>query len=168
MIDELHDLFRHMAWADGRVWSAILATPSTEGDALLREKLWHIHLVQRAFLSIWSGTAPDYRELSTFPDLRALQQWGRTYHDEVRPFLGTLEEPALGQPVRLPWAAQLAATFGKDAADPTLRETLLQVAMHSTYHRGQVNTRLRELGGDPPLVDYIAWIWISRPTAEWA
>jgi uncharacterized damage-inducible protein DinB len=50
---------------------------------------------------------------------------------------------------------------------PTLAETMLQVASHSTYHRGQVNARLRELAGEPPLVDYIAWIWFGRPAPEW-
>ena len=34
---------------------------------------------------------------------------------------------------------------------------------HSTYHRGQVNARLREIGAEPPLVDYIAWLWFDRP-----
>jgi len=41
------------------------------------------------------------------------------------------------------------------------------VALHSLYHRGQVNARLREVGGTPPLVDYIAWLWFGRPAAEW-
>ena len=49
---------------------------------------------------------------------------------------------------------------------PTLAETALQVAMHSTYHRGQVNARLRQIGGEPPLVDFIAWIWFGRPAPE--
>ena len=43
-----------------------------------------------------------------------------------------------------------------------------QVASHSTYHRGQVNARLREVGGTPPLVDYIAWIWFGRPAPNWS
>ncbi len=42
-----------------------------------------------------------------------------------------------------------------------------QVANHSTYHRGQVNRSLRQLGGEPPLVDYIAWVWFGKPKAEW-
>jgi uncharacterized damage-inducible protein DinB len=45
---------------------------------------------------------------------------------------------------------------------------MIQVATHSTYHRGQVNARLREVGGEPPLVDYIAWIWFGRPAPEWS
>jgi len=44
---------------------------------------------------------------------------------------------------------------------------VLQVAMHSSHHRGQVARRLRELGVESPLTDYIAWIWMSRPVADW-
>jgi hypothetical protein len=32
-------------------------------------------------------------------------------------------------------------------------KALLQGAMHSHYHRGQDATRLRELGGEPPMTD---------------
>jgi hypothetical protein len=32
---------------------------------------------------------------------------------------------------------------------------------------GQVNVRLRELGCEPPLVDFIAWIWLGQPSADW-
>jgi len=39
--------------------------------------------------------------------------------------------------------------------------------MHSTHHRGQVNARLRELGGEPPLADFIVWLWWGRPAASW-
>jgi uncharacterized damage-inducible protein DinB len=39
--------------------------------------------------------------------------------------------------------------------------------MHSAYHRGQVASQLRELGGEPPLTDFVAWIWLDRPPADW-
>ena len=42
---------------------------------------------------------------------------------------------------------------------------MLQVALHSMYHRGQINARLRDFGGNPPLVDFIAWVWLGRPAA---
>jgi uncharacterized damage-inducible protein DinB len=61
-----------------------------------------------------------------------------------------------------------AKRFGRDPAAVTLAKTAFQVTGHSTCHRGQVNRRLRELGADPPLADYIAWLWIGRPAAEWA
>jgi uncharacterized damage-inducible protein DinB len=167
VLSTIHDLFRHMAWADAKVWRTALTTPGAEEDRLLREKLWHVHMVQRAFLAIWRGSEPAFEELSSFPDLRALAAWGRGYHDDVAPFLTTIEASALDRPLRLPWAARITAMLCVEPADPTLQETLFQVAMHSLYHRGQVNMRMRELGAEPPLVDYIAWIWIGRPAPEW-
>ena len=49
----------------------------------------------------------------------------------------------------------------------TLGDTAWQVFSHSTYHRGQMATRIRELGGEPPAVDYIYWAWTRRPAAAW-
>jgi uncharacterized damage-inducible protein DinB len=40
--------------------------------------------------------------------------------------------------------------------------------MHSHYHRGQNATRLRELGGEPPMTDLIVWYWKGRPRPDWA
>ncbi|MGH9902557.1 MAG: DinB family protein, partial [Pyrinomonadaceae bacterium] len=57
--------------------------------------------------------------------------------------------------------------IGRAPATTTAGETALQVVLHGTYHRGQVNARLKEVGGVPPLVDYIAWLWLGRPAAEW-
>jgi len=44
---------------------------------------------------------------------------------------------------------------------------MLQVPLHSQYHRGQINARLRAVGGEPPRVDYIVWVWLGRPGAHW-
>jgi uncharacterized damage-inducible protein DinB len=57
--------------------------------------------------------------------------------------------------------------LGREPVEPTMGESLFQLTSHGTYHRGQVNSRLRELGAEPPLVDYIAWIWLGRPAPAW-
>jgi len=49
----------------------------------------------------------------------------------------------------------------------SIGEALTQAAMHSHYHRGQNATRLRELGGEPPMTDYIVWLWKGRPQPAW-
>lgn len=38
--------------------------------------------------------------------------------------------------------------------------------MHTTYHRGQLNTKIRELGGEPPLTDFIYWVGLDKPKAD--
>jgi uncharacterized damage-inducible protein DinB len=37
----------------------------------------------------------------------------------------------------------------------TMREILTHVALHASYHRGQIAAAIREAGGPPPYTDYI-------------
>jgi uncharacterized damage-inducible protein DinB len=156
-----------MEWADARVWTAALRTEPA--DPRLHHVLSHVHIVQRAFLTMWTngdiGAAVERtKELHTLPDLLA---WARTYYPEAHAFLDAATDDRLAAPLQMPWAAQIEASLGRPPASTTLAETFLQVTSHSTYHRGQVNARLRELGVEPPLVDYIAWLWAGRPAPEW-
>jgi len=56
--------------------------------------------------------------------------------------------------------------LGQETEPASLAETLFQVPAHSTYHRGQVNALIRNAGGEPPLVDFIVWVWLGKPTNE--
>ena len=67
----------------------------------------------------------------------------------------------------LGWASLVKRALGRAPDVTSVGDTVLQVALHSMYHRGQINARLREAGGEPPLVDYIAWVWLGRPAASW-
>ena len=180
LLSSLQDQFRHMEWADAVVWQKVLSVDAILADEILRARLHHIHLVQRVFLAVWQGefaTCQDSNErqaavmawVNKGGDLRGadLLAWGQAYHRDVQPYLRSLSEAALAQTVALPWAEMVAARIGQTPASSTLAETLQQVTMHSAYHRGQVNTRLRELGAEPPLVDFIAWVWLGKPAAQW-
>ena len=163
------DLFSHMAWADAVVMRAAQECPAAADDPVIREKLHHIHLVQRAFLHLWTRTPFHLPELSSFADLAALERWAREYHAELHSFVEALGDRALDEIVPIPWADRIVQTIGVASAEPvTLGTTMLQVAMHSGYHRGQVNLRLRELGSTPPLTDFIAWYWMGKPAPQWS
>jgi uncharacterized damage-inducible protein DinB len=165
-LEVLQELFRHMQWADALVWTAVLQHPDAAGDLKLRGTLFHIHMVQRAFLYVWQA-GPLNAPPSDPPDLPTTFGDARDYYSDVTGFLSTLGEDHLERPVVLPWAGRFARSLGREPATPTLAETILQVTLHSTYHRGQVNARLRELSIEPPLTDYIAWIWFDRPEPQW-
>ncbi len=45
---------------------------------------------------------------------------------------------------------------------------MIQVYLHSSYHRGQVNSLIRRSNNEPPLTDFIAWVWLGKPAALWA
>lgn len=157
-------LLSHAEWADALVWKAALS--SGEEDDELRAKLHHLHLVQWAYLHIWRAEQVRPRELSTFPTLAGIRGWAREYYRELPSYLGALSDPDLGSEVRIPWADRLVQRFGK-ARPTTLAESVLQVALHSSYHRGQVVRRLRELDVEAPVSDFLAWIWLDRPEADW-
>jgi uncharacterized damage-inducible protein DinB len=162
----LTDLYRHMEWADAAVWAAVLASGSGRTDAKLSEYLYHLHVVQHAFLRAWRGEARE-TPYPTFDDTPSLMRWGRDYYGEAFAHLSTLGEEQVSEPMPVPWAGMVEQRLGRAPGVTTLGETVLQVALHTLYHRGQINARLRDVGGEPPLVDYIAWIWLGRPAAEW-
>ena len=101
---------------------------------------------------VWRG---DYSgpQIVSFPDSASLLHGAREYYVEVAKYVGDLGGQDLGRALVVPWTRMSEDRLGRKAEAPLLGETLLQVTMHSTYHRGQVSTRLRELGGEPPLTD---------------
>jgi uncharacterized damage-inducible protein DinB len=166
--DDLLPLLRHMEWADARMWDAVLAlAPRAQAEPSLRERLLHIHLVQRAFLAMWRG-APmtSYPSPDDFPELPALGGYARAYHAEAAALVAGLGEAELDAPQPVPHSEALAPAGGSVTV-ATRAETVVQVAMHSSYHRGQVATQLRALGGEPPLTDFVVWIWLGRPAPSW-
>ena len=164
-VDTLSDLYRHMEWADATVWTAVLRSTSVCTDEKLQGLLYHLHLVQHAFLRIWRGEPRD-TPYPTFDAAVALMHWAMDYHPEVRAELDRRSQQT-SDVLEVPWATMTAKRLGRTPGPTTFGETALQVTLHSLYHRGQVNLRLRELGGEPPLVDYIAWLWLGRPEATW-
>lgn len=157
----LADLYAHQAWADAEHWGAIEAHHAALQDKAIRERLHHIHLVQRAFLSLAKGEQVVATRLEDFAGMAALKEYGRQYHEEVATALPGLGDARLAEMISVPWFK-----------DPPIRisvtQALTQAAMHSHYHRGQNASRLRELGGEPPLTDLIVWYWKGRPSPEWS
>jgi uncharacterized damage-inducible protein DinB len=144
----------------------VLADEAGQSDAKLRETLYHLHVVQRAFLRVWRSE-PRETPYPTFDGALSLMRWGRTYYDEAMSHLEGLNDEQVAKAMPVPWAAMVEQRLGRAPEVTSVGETLMQVALHSTYHRGQVNARLRALDGEPPLTDYIAWIWLGRPAASW-
>jgi uncharacterized damage-inducible protein DinB len=161
------ELFRHMEWADARVWTSL--TASAADDDRLRTLLVHVHTVQRAFLAVWRGLPPEggFRSPESFASLADVRAWAQPVYAEQRDFLSS-GDADLTRVLCPPWVAQVEQVLGRRAGPTTLGETAFQVASHTTHHRGQINTRLRELGVEPPYVDYIVWLWLDRPAAEWS
>lgn len=92
--------------------------------------------------------------------LADLKQHARNYHVEVRGLVGGLDQTGLEEFVEVPWFTPPVKL--------SRRHALTQAAMHSHYHRGQNATRLRELGGVPPMTYFIIWLRKGQPAAQWS
>lgn len=168
-LDVLRDLIQHMEWADAAVWRAVLTHEGARHDTRLHDLLRHLHSVQKMFLLVWRGESiiAEFKAFAEIPDASGLQQRAIAYYPELRRFLETLDSASMTRGIVMPFLDEFEKKLGETFAVPTLAETMFQVTSHSTYHRGQVNARLREVGGEPPLVDYIAWLWFGRPAPDW-
>lgn len=168
-LDLLRELMAHMEWADARVWSSITADAKALDDVALIDRLFHLHTTQQAFLSVWRGDVLALPGRSALVDPHAVREWARQSYPQAMSFVESLDAQRLSISVVMPWADRLMQkAAGQSAVGvPTLAETILQLTAHSTHHRGQVLAQLRQLGIEPPLTDFIAWIWFGRPAPEW-
>ena len=158
-------IYAHMEWADARIWSEVLGTARADGDEWLRDKLFHLHDTQQAFLSLWTDQPRSTR--GDVASLAAVCEWARPYYATARRFLDAASAEALAEPVSAAFGDRMKQHFGDPRGNVTLGDTAFHVVAHTTHHRGQVMTRLRELGGAPPLVDYVIWVWSGSPVADW-
>jgi uncharacterized damage-inducible protein DinB len=156
-LDLVRELFVYNYWARDRQLEACAALTEEQflqplGNSFpsLRDTLAHLMGAEWIWLERWLGRSPqglppatDYR---TLPAL--LEAWRPVEHG-VREYLGGLTEEA--------YSSRLSFTNAKGETwtYPVWR-SLLHVANHQTYHRGQVTMFLRQLGISPPALDVTA------------
>jgi len=166
-LETLEELYTHMQWADASVWHAVRVSEDATADETVRELFYHLHLVQHAFLRAWRGESPT-QPYPKFDDSQSVMNWGQEYYSQIPTHFQTLTDESVQKTMQLPWAEIVTRELGCDPARITIGEAMLQVPLHSQYHRGQINTRLRAVGGKPPRVDYIVWLWLERPAPDWS
>ena len=87
---------------------------------------------------------------SDYADLPALAGGFVDYWPQLEFFLASLDDEQVGSP--LVWTNSRGETH-----TAPLHFALLHFANHSTFHRGQIVTLLRQLGYEPPATDLIYW-----------
>jgi uncharacterized damage-inducible protein DinB len=160
-------LLKHMQWADAEVWKKVLSFPSAENDERIKKLLYHLHQVQYAFYFLWNELPLKIPKPEEFSDLKLIAKWGFDYQKNLNGFLSSTNSDEKDEVIQIPWSVFVERKTKQKVVPATLEETMMQVASHSTYHRGQINTRFRELGGEPASVDFIVWVWLGKPNADW-
>jgi len=164
---EIKYLFDHMKWADAEVWKKVLPFEAAHNDERIKKLLYHLHQVQYAFFFLWNELPLSIPKPEEFSDLKSIAKWGSDYQQKLDEFLSSSMSDENDKIIQIPWSVFVERKTKQKVVPATLEETMMQVASHSTYHRGQINTRFRELGGDPASVDFIVWVWLGKPKSEW-
>lgn len=156
ILETLHQLYRYNGWANRRMLEAADdLTPAELNHDLggsfpsVHKTVLHILWVEMLFLRRWQKlSTADWTEPPLLQTVAAIQaKWSEVEKDRAK-FLEKLGEGDLSQPL------SYVDTRGRSISMP-LVQTLLHLINHSTYHRGQLAAKLRQLGKVPPSTDYI-------------
>lgn len=158
MRQTLIDLTRHCIWADDQLWQSVDQLASAGADRTLLERFHHIHLVQYAFVSLVRGEPVDPKKGQDLGP-RELREWGRGNAVTLFELTRLIPDEELNEHFNVPW-------FNDPPIVLSRGEAILQACLHTAHHRGQNASLLRELGGEPPILDYIYWIWKGRPDPQ--
>lgn len=152
MLDYFRRLFAHMRWADAQVLERL--RDSGEPDAV--RLLAHVLASSRIWLTRLEGQ--DSRRLEVWPagDLDECTRVAAEVHPALERYLASLTEETLREP--LDYRNQQGEPFRAIRGD-----ILTHMAMHGSYHRGQIARALRLSGAEPVGTDYIVWARTLEP-----
>ena len=157
-LDAIRELYDYNHWANQRVLSAM--TPLTDdmftrnmGNSFvsLRDTLAHILGAEWIWLERWLERSPKaLLSASEFPTLQALERrWAAVRLDQNQ-YIQTLVPDRLNDDV------SYTNTRGERYSYALWRQ-MLHVLNHSSYHRGQVTTLLRQMGAEPASTDLLVY-----------
>ena len=163
-LQDLRTLVDYHYWARDRLLDAIEAlTPEQFNRDLgssftsVRETVVHIYAAEWAWHLRWNGEAPTSLMTSeAFPDVAALRRGWTEHEAKMRAFVERLGDDGIAR------LFEYKLLSGHGGASP-FWQMLQHVVNHSSYHRGQVTTMLRQLGAQPAKsMDLIAYYRTKR------
>jgi uncharacterized damage-inducible protein DinB len=166
LLDHFRDHLGYVRWADGQ---AVAAARSVSEAEYVRERpisagsihklLLHMMAAPVAWLTTWRGGdaagLPDVSAAAN-PTLGHVAATWTGVHDALAAFLAGLRPDDLARPVRF---ARDGRTF-----EIPLGASITHVLDHATYHRGQLNTMVKQGGGTPIRVSY--WVYVVNSKSE--
>jgi uncharacterized damage-inducible protein DinB len=148
MLDMLRRLVAHLRWADQQTSEAL--RDAAERPAAALEVYCHLIGSEHVWLE---RLRQESQPLEVWPEL-SLEECARYASANSAAFdalLGELEEKDLLEPVA--YRNSKGQLFSSTVAD-----IILHVALHGSYHRGQIALLLRQAGSEPAPTDYIGFV----------
>lgn len=157
-LKSIQGLYDYNRWANARVLDAVskLNTEQFTKDLensfrSVRETLVHTLSAEWIWLERWNGTSPkSMLGAAELIDVEAIKTRWDKVESERTDFIRSLT------PERLQTVISYVNTRGQTFAYP-LWQMLVHVVNHSTYHRGQITTLVRQVGGKPVGTDLLVF-----------
>lgn len=158
----VRDLLLYMLWADRLMLKAVrdvrpedLTRDAGISFGSLLGTMAHMAGSQRLWLARCSGRQLDHiPTVADFPDLLSwIHGWEETASG-VEAFLAALTDEQLA--ASLTWTSTTGETYTRPLWQP-----LIHLVNHTTYHRGQVVSLLRQMGYKTPSTDLV-YYFIER------
>jgi uncharacterized damage-inducible protein DinB len=156
---DIEYLYEYNRWANARVLDAVskltpeqFARDLQSSHRSVRDTLAHILAAEWIWLERWKGVSPGaLLTPADFPTVESLRtRWAVVKGDYAEFINGATDES-------LATVIAYTNTSGEEWAYP-LGQMLQHVMNHSSYHRGQVATMLRQLGAEANPVDLLVFM----------
>ncbi|HUR39186.1 MAG TPA: DinB family protein [Planctomycetota bacterium] len=158
MLETVRLLVDYTSWADARMLEAVSKLTPEQwtrdlGSSLksVRDTAVHIASAQGIWLQRWKGESPQGMwAAAEYPTQTSLRERWEPQTRELASFAAAQDEESLAKPLHY------RNLKGASITHP-LGPLMIHVANHSTYHRGQVTTLLRQLGAQPVSTDFVLY-----------
>jgi uncharacterized damage-inducible protein DinB len=161
---EASKLIAYNEWANGQMLDAVStlsgeehARPVGGSFVSLHDTLVHLYGAEWIWLErSWGRSPRALPSRAQIPSFDLLRTNWRGLQQELKTFADGLQDNALARPVT--YVNPKGETWSYPLAD-----ILFDLVNHSTYHRGQVATLMRQLGKTPLSTDYIRFLDAVAP-----
>lgn len=155
-VDEVLELFAYNAWANRTLFEGVAGVPAADylrdlksSHGGLHGTLCHTVWAEDLWLTRWLGTPPpgvaQGKDLASLAGVR--ERWEEIEAQRARFLAGFTA-------ARLDDAVRIKPTSGGEYLH-SYRQMFRHLVNHSSYHRGQVVTMMRQVGVKPPSTDLI-------------
>jgi uncharacterized damage-inducible protein DinB len=156
MLQEILALFEYDAWAIDRTLESVSSIP--EGKYLedlksshggIHGTLVHIYGSNMIWLQRWKGGSPLASiTVNEIPNLESLKSHWKEYRADLDSYLANLDD------AKLVGSLSYSDLKGNRQSEPLFQQ-MQHLVNHSSYHRGQIVTMLRQIGSKPIGTDLI-------------
>lgn len=159
---DIEYLYEYNRWANAKVLDAVskltpeqFARDLQSSHRSVRDTLAHILAAEWIWLERWNGVSPNaLLDPADFPTVESVRKRLSEVENGCAEFIDGLTDESLGE------AITYTNTKGEQWTYP-LGQMLQHVVNHSTYHRGQVATMLRQLGAEVNPVDLLVFMDVT-------